>query len=86
MKMNFFLTVINLLILSFGNICAQELEHHAHEHSRNEIGFSGGVLYAIGHKEWGSGLHVHYFRTLKPHSKWSLPVLCIFMGHPLKPL
>lgn len=70
--MKFFWTVISLLILSFGNICAQEHEHHAHEHSRNEIGFSGGVLYAIGHNEWGSGLHLHYFKTLKLYSKWSL--------------
>ena len=68
----FFLTVIGLVILSFGNICAQEHERHTHKHLRNEIGFSGGALYAIGHKEWGGGVHLHYFRTLKPHSKLSL--------------
>jgi hypothetical protein len=59
-----------LFCVSF--IYAQEHEHHGHEHSRNEIGFSGGALYAFGHNEWGSGLHLHYFRTLRLHSKWSL--------------
>ena len=48
-----------------------ENEHHKHEHLRNEIGFSGGALYAFGHNEWGSGVHLHYFRTLGLHSKWS---------------
>jgi len=65
-----FLTFISLLMFFSGNIYAQE--HHTHEHSRNEIGFSGGGLYAFGHREWGGGLHLHYFRTLGLHSKWSL--------------
>jgi len=53
-------------------ICAQEHGHDEHEHSRNEIGFSGGALYSFGHYEWGVGAHLHYFRTLGLHSKWSL--------------
>jgi len=70
--MKFLWAVIGLFMFSFGIIYAQEHEHHKHEHARNEIGFSGGVLYALGHNEWGDGLHLHYFRTLGLHSKWSL--------------
>ena len=74
------LLTISLLVCYYGSIYAQEHEHNehcnhehrGHEHSRNEIGFSGGVLYGFGHNEWGSGLHLHYFRTLKPNSKWAL--------------
>jgi len=66
------LTMIGLLAFFLGSIHAQEHERHSHEHSRNEIGFSGGALFAFGHHEWGSGLHLHYFRNVKPHSKWSL--------------
>ena len=66
------LTWIGLMMFLCGGIYAEEHEHHKHEHSRNEIGFSSGALYAFGHSEWGGGLHLHYFRTLKPHSKWSL--------------
>ncbi len=47
-------------------------EHHDHEHQRNEIGFSGGAIYTFDHKTWGGGVHLHYFRTLGVHSKWSL--------------
>ena len=54
------------------NTYAQEHSEHPHEHSRNEIGISGGALYAFGHHEWGSGAHIHYFRMLGVHSKWSL--------------
>ena len=53
-------------------IHAQEHGHDRHEHSRNEIGISGGALYSFGHREWGGGAHLHYFRTLGLHSKWSL--------------
>ena len=69
---------LKTFIVSFYVLChvsvidAQESDHHGHEHSRNEIGFSGGVLYSFGHREWGGGAHVHYFRTLGLHSKWSL--------------
>jgi hypothetical protein len=49
-----------------------QAQEHEHEHSRNEIGFSGGLLYSFGHQEWGGGVHLHYFRTLGLHSKWSL--------------
>ena len=46
-------------------------EHHGHHHERNEIGISGGSVYVPDHKAWGGSVHVHYFRTLNPHSKWS---------------
>lgn len=42
---------------------------HNHSHQRNEIGMSTGALYATDHKEWGAGLHIHYFRTLGNHSR-----------------
>ena len=71
-KMKILLTIISLLTFFSGSIYAQEHERHSYEHARNEIGFSGGALYAFRHNEWGSGLHLHYFRILKPHSKWSL--------------
>ena len=51
---------------------SQKHEHHEHEHLRNEVGFSGGALYGFGHNEWGSTVHLHYFRTMGLHSKWSL--------------
>ncbi len=49
-----------------------QAQEHEHEHSRNEIGFSGGALYSFAHHTWGGGMHLHYFRTLGLHSKWSL--------------
>jgi hypothetical protein len=75
--------IFSFLLFFVSNIYAQEHSceehdckehtHKAHSHSsRNEIGFSTGAFYGINHKEWGSGLHLHYFRTLKPHSKWAL--------------
>lgn len=53
-------------------IYSQEHDHHTHAHLLNEIGLSSGAFYAFGHQEWGSGIHIHYFRTLSPHSKWAL--------------
>ena len=46
-------------------------DNHEHHHERNEIGISGGSVYVPDHKTWGSSIHIHYFRTLNPHSKWS---------------
>ena len=63
--------IISLILCWFSVLFIHE-QQHEHEHSRNEIGFSGGALYAFGHDEWGGGLHLHYFRTLKLHSKWSI--------------
>lgn len=51
---------------------AQHVDHGVHGHSRNEIGVSGGAVYAVDHKEWGTGVHLHYFRTLSEENKWSL--------------
>ncbi len=45
---------------------------HEHDHPQNEIGLSGGASFCPDHKEWGGGIHAHYFRTLGLHSKWSL--------------
>ena len=72
--MNHLKKSIILIFISFCTpiVYACEHDHDTHEHSRNEIGFSTGALYAFEHKEWGVGIHLHYFRTLKPHSKWSL--------------
>ena len=47
-------------------------EHDGHKHLRNEIGISGGAFYSYEHREWGSGIHMHYFRTMGLHSNWSL--------------
>jgi len=66
MKTNIFL-LFCLFYMPF--IHAQE---HNHEHARNEIGFGGVAIYSFGHESWGSGAHLHYFRTLGLHSKWSL--------------
>ncbi len=51
----------------------QAQEHH-HVHAENEIGLSGGAVYTFEHNEWGAGIHMHYFRMLSAHSKWSLGV------------
>ena len=59
-------------LFSMSFVRAQEHGHDSHAHLRNEIGFSGGPLYSFEHKEWGAGIHLHYFRTLGVHSKWSL--------------
>jgi len=65
--------LMNFIILfCVSHIYAQKHIHHEHEHSRNEIGFSGGALFSLGHREWGGGAHLHYFRTLSLHSKWSI--------------
>ena len=66
--------VIALLIfchLFVMNISAQD-NHHSHEHLLNEIGLNMGATYSHQHREWGTGVHVHYFRTLKPHGKLAL--------------
>lgn len=47
-------------------------QHHDHHHLRNEIGINTGVLYTLNDKDWGSGVHAHYFRTLGDHSRWSI--------------
>jgi len=51
---------------------AQDHGHSEHAHERNEIGVSGGALYAFGHDEWGGGAHIHYFRSVGARGKWSL--------------
>ena len=72
--MNYFKSFVMLFcgLIYMSDIYAQEHATHAHEHASNEIGISGGALYAFGHTEWGGGAHIHYFRTLGVHSKWSL--------------
>lgn len=59
------------MLLSISKIYAQDSHNH-HHHERNEIGLSGGALYAIDDKKWGPGLHIHYYRTLGDHSRWAV--------------
>ncbi len=67
-------TSILLIIISafYCSTAFSQEEEHDHPHSLNEIGVSGGLLYCPNHKEWGAGMHVHYYRMLGLHSKWSL--------------
>ncbi len=69
--MNIYKTIFLFSILLSCSISVYGQEHD-HDHPRNEIGLSYGASYSINHKEWGSGIHIHYFRTLSDHSKWSL--------------
>ncbi|MEG2120796.1 MAG: hypothetical protein RRZ64_01905 [Rikenellaceae bacterium] len=43
-----------------------------HNHSRNEIGLSPGVIYSPECNEWGFGLHIHYFRTVGHNDRWAV--------------
>lgn len=63
-----------LIILFFTLLWPLSLsaQDHHHSHARNEIGISPGAVYSPTHKNWGFGLHAHYFRTLGPHSRWAL--------------
>lgn len=61
--------VVGCLFLSSA---AYGQDHHDHHHSRNEIGINSGALYALNDKEWGAGVHIHYFRALGDHSRWSI--------------
>ena len=64
------ISTIILMIMMFPiNMASQE---HQHAHARNEIGISPGVTYSPSHREWGFGIHAHYFRTLGEHSPWAL--------------
>jgi len=40
----------------------------------NEIGIGVGALYSPNHEEWGTAVHIHYFRTISHffRSSWSL--------------
>ncbi len=66
------LKIFTILFSSLFYVALTYAQDHGHEHSRNEIGLSGGALYAFDHEVWGGGVHLHYFRTLGLHSKWSL--------------
>lgn len=67
-------------LAAFG-LAAQTASAQEHHHktsdpmachmSRNEIGLSGGALYGPAHGEWGGGAHLHFFRTLRPQSRWA---------------
>lgn len=63
-------TIILITLLSITKTYAQD--SHNHHHERNEIGLSGGAIYGIDDKTWGTGIHLHYYRTLDDHSKWSV--------------
>ena len=72
--MTYYLKIVILLITLVFNVTLLGAQHqdHSHVHSKNEIGISGGSVYSIKHEEWGVGTHIHYFRTLGDHSKWSV--------------
>jgi len=65
MKNIFFILLLSMFYAPF--IRAQE-----HDHTRNEVGFSGELLYTFVHQEWGFGTHLHYFLSLGLHGKWLL--------------
>jgi len=58
-----------IICLNSGFVFAQDKCHHTHD--RNEIGFGFGTIYIIGDKVWGQGMHLHYFRSVKPDSRFS---------------
>lgn len=60
---------ISFFLLVAASVFAQ---HDAHDHSGNELGLSSGAIYGIDDKQWGTGTHLHYFRSLGDHSKWAL--------------
>lgn len=68
MKIKVFL-LLALVFLPLISLVAQE---HNHSHERNEIGISPGAIYSPSHRNWGFGIHAHYFRTLGEHSPWAL--------------
>lgn len=47
-------------------------ETTTHTHPRNEIGFGVSGVYEIEHGEWTPGVHLHYYRSITPHSRWAL--------------
>ena len=75
MKKIIFLSIFAAAVLC-APLRAQKHGHgHEHAHLRNEIGVSGGAIYSFDHEAWGSGVHLHYYRTLGDHSKWSVGVM-----------
>lgn len=60
-----------IISILFSTYVAQA-QSHSHHHARNEIGVSAGPFYAIDDKSWGSGVHLHYFRSLGNHSRWAV--------------
>lgn len=61
------------LMVTCALFCTERIySQHDHEHNRNEIGINTGALYALGDEKWGSGVHLHYFRTLGDHSRWAI--------------
>ncbi len=59
-----------LLMGAISGAMAQECV--LHKHARNEIAISPGGVYSLSDKEWGFGVHAHYFRTLSQDSPWAL--------------
>lgn len=68
-------TLLTALFLLTGmlSLRAQEQAAHpfGHSHQRNEFGLSLGGAYEIQHREWAPFIHIHYFRTFTPHSRWA---------------
>lgn len=63
-------TILLLALLCISKSYAQD--GHIHLHERNEVGLSTGALFAVDDSEWGSGIHIHYYRTFSSHSRWSI--------------
>lgn len=61
-----------ILFILIGLPLIVSAQEHNHSHARNEIGISPGVSYSPSHKNWGFGIHAHYFRALGSHSRWAL--------------
>lgn len=64
--------IYTLILFILVSTFTARAQHHQHHHKRNEIGISSGAIYGIDHKEWGAGIHIHYFRTLGDHSRWAI--------------
>ncbi|MBA4410940.1 MAG: hypothetical protein Q8S54_10245 [Bacteroidota bacterium] len=76
MKLNLFLLLTFLTILSSFNVFAQNTENSNlilthHDHHRNEIGLSYSPVYLLKEKGFASGMHLHFVRNLH-NSKFGL--------------
>lgn len=61
-------TAIVFILLGMYTAYAQE---HSHA-GKNEVGISTGVFYAVDDKDWGGGIHLHYFRSIGKSNRWAV--------------
>lgn len=45
---------------------------HAHEHAKNEFGFSNNVVFNTHENEFAYGIHLHFVRTIRNSDKFGL--------------